>query len=94
VSGVLEQILDEVRALRAEVAELRGLQQGGMVSIAEYARMHGVCTATVRAAIKAGRLGVVRNGRAWRVRSDEQIAADKSTEEDADFALRLVGGGR
>lgn len=91
----LEQILEDIvrRVVREELAAAgRSAQPGGLVSVAEYARQRSISPATVRAAIKAGRLGVVRNGRAWRVRADEEIADDKPTENDAAFALRVLRG--
>lgn len=91
----LEQIIENVvrRVVREEIAAALK-PRGELVTIAVYAAARTISPATVRAAIKAGRLGCVKNGRAWRVRADEEIADGRPTEEEGAFALRLIGGGK
>ena len=100
MSGVLEQLLDEVRALRAEVAALRDQRSGraDMITIADYARARSISVSTVRAAIREGRLRSTHVGRAVRVPANLEIAPRPTESEPARSAraarvLGLVMGG-
>ncbi|MGE0403295.1 MAG: hypothetical protein AB7T06_41695 [Kofleriaceae bacterium] len=95
--GVLEQILAELVALRAEVAALR--QERGNepeLTIAAFAAARSMGQSTVRAAIREGRLQAERYGRTIRIARDAQIAARVSSSPTAvaDRVLRVVGGGK
>ena len=93
----IEQILAAFKAAMREVVreEIAALKpKGGLVTIAAYAAARAISPATVRAAIKSGRLSVVKNGRAWRVRSDEEISAPPTKEDESARVLRLIGGSK
>ena len=92
--GILEQILAELRELRAEVKQLRaGKPDGsGLVTIAAYAAARSISPSTVRAAIREGRLPKQHVGRAVRVPSDVEIAPRAANENDRDArAARILG---
>lgn len=97
-AGILEQLLDEVRALRAELAELRATRPSRHVSIADYAAARSLSVSAVRAAVRAGRLPSIRAGRAIRVPADVEIAPverkSESTTAAAERRLGLVHGGK
>lgn len=99
--GILEQLYAEVRAIRAELAELRAELRGKsqLVGVGEYAAARSINVSTVRAAIRTGRLPSKRIGRAVRVPADVEIAAversrpSKATEL-AERRLGVIPGGR
>lgn len=96
--GILEQLLQEVRALRRELADLRGSSRARHVSVAEYAAARSISPKTVRAAISANRLPVIRAGRSVRVPADVEIAPveklDEKPTDRAERRLGIVNGGR
>jgi hypothetical protein len=96
VSGVLEQLLDEVRALRAEVAEIRASRiEAQEITIQAYAESRSISPQTVRAAIGDGRLPAKRYGRAVRVPANAEIGAPVErapVESTASFVARARGG--
>jgi hypothetical protein len=78
-AGILEELLAEVKALRAELAELRAAKTAPaqLVTVEAYAAARSCSISTVRAAIREGRLAstrVGRTGRGVRVRADAEIA--------------------
>jgi hypothetical protein len=89
----LEQIIETVvrRVVRDEL-ERASKPRSEFVSIAQYAAERAISPRTVRAAIKAGRLGCIKAGRAWRVRADEEIAGDTHDEDDPAYEQRVLGG--
>lgn len=61
----LEQFLEDlVRRVVREELERANHAHPELVTIAQYAAARGIAPATVRSAIKAGRLGCVKAGRA------------------------------
>lgn len=93
--GIIEQILAEVIALRAEVAELkRSRSDAAEMSIADYAARHAIGESTVRTAIREGRLAATRHGRSVRIAADAKIVSRRvNPGAIADRVLRVVGGG-
>lgn len=72
--GILEQLLDEVRALRAEVAELRGDKGPASLTVAEFAKRHAISESQVKKLIRVGALPAMRVGkRSVRIPADAQI---------------------
>jgi excisionase family DNA binding protein len=69
-----------------------------MVSVETFAAEHSLCTATVRAMIRDGRLQATRIGkRAVRIRRDATIGhlagrSGSSSETPAERARRILGG--
>lgn len=64
----LAPLLDELRQVRAEVAELRAaLPPAPLVSVEEAARLAGVSIATMRRRIKVGEVPSIRHGRTVRI---------------------------
>lgn len=98
-AGILEQLLDEVRALREELAQVRAANgaQPELVTIQAYAAARSISVGKVRAAIASGELDAVHIGRAVRVRRDAEIArkvvAD-SPQARARRVLSVVRGDR
>lgn len=96
MTGILEQVLAEVRALRAEFAESRSSigTAERQVTIAEYARQRSISTSTVRKAIREERLRCIRVGRAVRVPADAEIGSPSSPTRapaTATRAARVLG---
>lgn len=96
-AGVLEELLAEIRALRADLAA-KSTAKPAEVTIAAYAAARSIAESTVRDAIKEGRLTAVRYGRAVRVAADAvistKLAPEPTAETPSAFAMRVLGGAR
>jgi excisionase family DNA binding protein len=101
VSGILEQILDEVRALRAELAELKSRPSATEISVGEYAARHSLSPSTVRGYIRDGRLPAKRVGRLLRIPANATIGTPvtatiskpETSKDRAKTILGIVRGG-
>lgn len=95
---VAARLLDELRAVRGEVAALREALPSRKIAPAEAAELLGVSERTVRRWIAAGRLAVIRVGRTVRVDVAALRALDVATlarrARAAAPLLRTVAPGR
>jgi excisionase family DNA binding protein len=98
--GAIEQLLAEVQALRAELAESRAERRTAYVTIVDFARSHDLGVSTVRAAIRDGRLAATKIGRSVRIAADavigKPVRAGEATSAAArrERVLAIVRGGR
>lgn len=96
MSGILEELLAEIRALRAELAERAATPAEQLVDVVRAAEHLGMSTSYIRKEIGSGRLPAKRIGRAVRVRvadldtlTSTRRSSARPNETDAEWAAKI-----
>ncbi len=84
--GDLEAVVDELRAVRAELAAMRRALPAQLLTLAQAAERLNVSVPAVRRMVKAGRLKARKVGRDWRI--DPADLAGATEAEIVDLAHR------